>query len=696
MNPVNKKPNQLIKEKSPYLLQHANNPVDWFPWCEAAFVKAKKDDKPILLSVGYSTCHWCHVMERESFENEKIANYLNQYFVSIKVDREERPDIDKIYMDALHAMDQQGGWPLNMFLTPDKMPIAGGTYFPPEPMYGRKSFLEILHIINNSWATRREEISRAGENLLKFLISLNNSEGEGVIPNLNCFTLGFKTFEKYYDPNFYGFKTNPQNKFPPSMGLSFLLNYFSHFKDFKALEMVESTLVAMKKGGIYDQIGGGICRYSTDHRWLVPHFEKMLYDNSLFLLMLVECFSLTKKQIYKQYAYDIIQYIHRDMTLENGGIASAEDADSEGEEGKFYVWDYSQLKDILEEDSDLLLSFWNVTKEGNFENKKNILNESFENNSSDNEKIYDENWNQKLSRIRNKLLIERNKRVRPLKDDKVLTSWNSLYVRALALAGRIFDDLELIESAEKTYNYLNSTLIREGRVLRRWRENQASINGYLVDYAELAHAALELYRSTFNPSYLAQADKLAKDVIRLFSNDKGAYFDTGIDAEVLIKRSIDSYDSVEPSGNTTISFVFQKLALYGYSFSSYMKKTEEIFTYFQRDLETRPLSSSYMLSSYLLYIKEKKEIIFLFQVEDDFCTYIKSKIQTSYAPEVSFYYANENQFKKNKTEIPFLYGKEVTEPYVLYICKKGICETPIFDREEIISALIHHLPSCGF
>ncbi len=696
MIPENKKSNQLIKEKSPYLLQHATNPVDWFPWGEAAFEKAKKEDKPILLSIGYSTCHWCHVMERESFENVKIAEYLNQYFVSIKVDREERPDIDKIYMDALHAMDQQGGWPLNMFLTPEKMPIAGGTYFPPEPRYGRKSFLEILNIINNSWFSRREEILLAGENLLKFLISLNISEGDGVIPDFNCFTLGFKTFEKYYDPIFYGFKTNPQNKFPPSMGLSFLLTYHSQFKDLKALQMVETTLVAMKKGGIYDQIGGGICRYSTDHRWLVPHFEKMLYDNSLFLLVLVECFSITKKQIYKQYAYDIIQYIDRDMTLENGGIASAEDADSDGEEGKYYVWEYLQLKDILGEDSDVLLPFWNVTKEGNFENHMNILNESFTENSYDKEMINDDNWIQKLSEIRNKLLIERNKRVRPLKDDKVLTSWNSLYVRALALAGRIFDDMKLIESAEKTYNFLNSTLIREGRLLRRWRENQASINGYLVDYAELAHAAIELYRSTFNPSYLAQADKLARDVIRLFSNDRGAYFDTGIDSEMLIKRSIDSHDSVEPSGNTTMSFVFQKLALYGYSYSSYMKKTEDIYTYFQRDLETRPLSSSYMLSSYLLYTKEKKEIIFLFQLEDEFCTYIKNKIQISFTPEVSFYYANENLFQKNKTEIPFLYGKEVTEPYVLYICKEGICENPIFNREKIISALIHHLPSCGF
>lgn len=696
MTTVNKKPNQLIKEKSPYLLQHATNPVDWFPWSDAAFEKAQKEDKPILLSIGYSTCHWCHVMERESFENEKIANYLNQHFVSIKVDREERPDIDKIYMDALHAMDQQGGWPLNMFLTPEKMPIAGGTYFPPEPRYGRKSFLEILNIISSSWTSRREDILRAGDNLLKFLISLDKSEGDGDIPNLNCFTLGFKTFEKYYDPIFYGFTTNPQNKFPPSMGMSFLLNYYSQFKDLKALEMVETTLVAMKKGGIYDQIGGGICRYSTDHKWLVPHFEKMLYDNSLFLLVLVECFSLTKKQIYKQYAYDIIQYIDRDMTLENGGIASAEDADSEGEEGKFYVWDYSHLKKILGEDSEKILSFWNVTQEGNFENQMNILNENFDLNSTSKEKINDEKWNQKLLKIRNKLLIERNKRIRPLKDDKVLTSWNSLYVRALAIAGRIFEDMKLVSSAEKTYNFITSTLIREGRVLRRWRENQSSILGYLVDYGELAHAAIDLYRSTFNSSYLSQANTLAKEVIRLFSNNQGAFYDTGIDAELLIKRSIDSHDTVEPSGNTTMSFVFQKLALYGYSYSSYIKKTEDIFTYFQRDIETRPLSSSYMLSSYLLYTKDKKEIIFLFQLEDEFCIYIKNKIQTSLTPEVSFYYANEIQFKKNKTEIPFLYGKEVTEPYVLYICKEGICENPIYDKEKIISALIYHLPSCGF
>lgn len=696
MNPENHKTNKLIFEKSPYLLQHATNPVNWYPWCEEAFEKAKIEDKPILLSIGYATCHWCHVMEIESFENESIATFLNLYFVSIKVDREERPDIDKIYMDALHAMDQQGGWPLNMFLTPDKMPIAGGTYFPPEPRYGRKSFLEILNIIKNAWISQKEEILRSGENLLKFLTSLNESEGDrNLLPEVNSFALGFNAYLNYYDPIYHGFKTNAQNKFPPSMAISFLLNYYYHIKNPKALEISEATLIAMKKGGIYDQIGGGLCRYSTDQMWLIPHFEKMLYDNSLYLLVLVECYSVTKNQIFKNYAYDVINYISRDMTLENGGISCAEDADSEGEEGKFYAWDYSEFINIVGEDSNLFTEFWNVTQNGNFDHNKNILNEAFANNFHEIKGIDFEVWNQKLQNTKSKLLGIRSKRIRPLRDDKVLTSWNSLYIRALAMAGRIFEDEELILSSKKTYDFLISNLIVNNRVLRRWREGEAAINGYLVDYVELAHASIELYRATFESKYLIQADSLVQDVIKLFSNEKGAFFDTGNDSEKLIKRSIDCHDNVEPSGNTTMSFVLQKLALYGFSFTVYMKMAEDIFTYFKKDIETRPLSSPYLLSSFLQYTSEKKEIIFLYKEEDDFCSKIKKAIQTSYLSDIAFYYSDEANLEKNKVEIPILIGKRVTNQYVLYICKEGFCEYPIQEKEEILITLRKQFPSIG-
>ncbi|MCE9499516.1 MAG: DUF255 domain-containing protein, partial [Leptospira sp.] len=332
------KANRLINEKSPYLLQHAHNPVDWFPWGEEAFNKSRSEDKLILLSIGYATCHWCHVMERESFEDENTAKFMNSYFVSIKVDREERPDIDKIYMDALHATGQQGGWPLNIFLTPDKRPIAGGTYFPPVQRYGRKSFVEVLSILNDSWVNKRDEILRSADELTNYLKSESLKKEDSGLPDVSVFDSAFKMYDRFYDETFAGFKTNMVNKFPPSMGLSYLLIYYNFTKNERALSMVEQTLQAMKKGGIYDQIGGGLSRYSTDQMWLVPHFEKMLYDNSLFLISLSECYKITGNDFYKNAVYDTLNYISRDMQLASGGIASAEDADSEGEEGKFYVF----------------------------------------------------------------------------------------------------------------------------------------------------------------------------------------------------------------------------------------------------------------------------------------------------------------------------------------------------------------------
>ncbi|EMO75364.1 PF03190 family protein, partial [Leptospira kirschneri str. 200801925] len=373
MEPNSRNPNRLSKEKSPYLQQHSYNPVDWFPWGEEALTKAKDQDKLIFLSVGYATCHWCHVMEKESFENQSIADYLNSHFVSIKVDREERPDIDRIYMDALHAMEQQGGWPLNMFLTPEGQPITGGTYFPPESRYGRKGFLEVLNIIQKVWTEKRSELIAAASELSQYLKDSGESRAkekqEADFPPENCFDSGFLLYENYYDSQFGGFKTNQVNKFPPSMGLGFLLRYYHSSGNPNALEMVENTLLAMKRGGIYDQIGGGLCRYSTDPRWLVPHFEKMLYDNSLFLEILAEYSLVSKKISAKSFALDIVSYLHRDMRMDGGGICSAEDADSEEEEGLFYIWDLEEFREVCGEDSSLLEKFWNVTKEGNFEGK---------------------------------------------------------------------------------------------------------------------------------------------------------------------------------------------------------------------------------------------------------------------------------------------------------------------------------------
>lgn len=694
MNEKSKKPNRLHLEKSPYLLQHAYNPVDWYPYCEEALLKAKQENKPILLSIGYSTCHWCHVMEKESFEDPSIAVILNENFISIKVDREERPDIDSIYMDALQAMDQQGGWPLNMFLTPNAVPIAGGTYFPPEPRYGRKSFKEILQIISDAWKTRQSELESVGDNLLKFLCSVQESEISDEFPESSCFSNGFQVYKNYYDSKFYGFKTNTQNKFPPSMGLSFLLNYYYFSKDLFALEMVESTLIAMKRGGIYDQIGGGISRYSTDHKWLVPHFEKMLYDNSLYLFTLIECFSLTNKNIYKKISYEIIRYIDRDMRLPENGISSAEDADSDGEEGKFYVWSYEEIKPILGENFKILSEFWNITPSGNFEGK-NILNETISEDFIKKHELIESEWNEVIDDVRQKLLVARSKRVRPLRDDKIITSWNALYITALAFAGRIFSDNTLISSAEKIYDFIIKNLFQEGRLLRSWRNGKGSIKGYLVDYAELANASIELYNSTFKVEYLNTAYNLTKDVIRLFDTGKGVYYTTGSDSEKLIRRSIDSFDSVEPAGNSTFSLVLQKLSLFGFEYTDFTSRAEKIFRYYKKDLEIRPLSSPFLLKSYLHFLEVKYEIIFISEGKDEFSNSILHFFQSNHIPNLAFCFVILSEFGKMTEKIPFLKGKNPEGSYTLYICRETLCEVPLFSRESIAKKLKDIFPGIG-
>ncbi|HNC00339.1 MAG TPA: thioredoxin domain-containing protein, partial [Leptospiraceae bacterium] len=557
----NRKPNRLIEEKSPYLLQHAYNPVDWYPWCEEAFEKAKREDKIVILSIGYATCHWCHVMEKESFEDERTAEIMNRDFVAIKVDREERPDIDKIYMDALHAMDQQGGWPLNMFLTPDKKPVAGGTYFPPVQKYGRKSFTEILAIIKNVWDTRKQELIDSSEAIASYLQKENLADNPDLtLPPDTAFSSAYQMYDRFFDDTYYGFKTNMVNKFPPSMGLSFLLFHYHITKETKALHMVEKTLMAMKRGGIYDQIGGGLCRYATDGRWLVPHFEKMLYDNSLFIEALRECYQVTQNPFYKEVVYDIVKYIRRDMTLKEGVIASAEDADSEGEEGKFYLWSLEEFRSICKEDSEVLEKFWNVTEEGNFE-EKNILNETFDIDFIKENNLNREEFQSIVQRNKEKLLDVRAKRIRPLRDDKVLTSWNCLYLKAITGAAIAFGDKSLLADAIQIFDFIQKNLFNENcRLLRRYRTGESKILAYLTDYAELTLASIYLYKATYDLKYIKTAAGLAEETIRLFQSEKGVFYDTGIDGEALIRRSIDAYDGVEPSGNSSMAHAFNFLS----------------------------------------------------------------------------------------------------------------------------------------
>lgn len=679
-----RKPNRLVQEKSPYLLQHAYNPVDWYPWGEEAFEKAKRENKIVILSIGYATCHWCHVMERESFEDEATAAIMNRDFISIKVDREERPDIDKIYMDALHAMGEQGGWPLNMFLTPDKKPVAGGTYFPPVAKYGRKSFTEILGILKTVWDTRKQELIDSSEALASHLQSEDfAAKTDSTLPSESAFINGFQMYDKFFDETFYGFKTNTVNKFPPSMGLSYLLNFYKKSKNQKALFMVEKTLVAMKKGGIYDQIGGGISRYATDHRWLVPHFEKMLYDNSLFIQALAECFLVTGNSFYKDSVYDIVNYIRRDMTLEEGGIACAEDADSEGEEGKFYIWSLEEFRSICGKDSEILEKFWDVTEEGNFEGH-NILNEAFEWDFEKENNLNPKEFKLLLERNKKKLLEYRSKRIRPLRDDKVLTSWNCLYIKALAFSSVAFQDKSLLDDAIKIYEFIQKNLFDEKcRLLRRYRNGEARFFAYLTDYAELALAAIYLYKATYNIKYIKSAHSLTEETIRLFRSPSGAFFDTGSDGEKLIRRSIDGYDGVEPSGNSSMAHVLNLLASLGIETNRYEEIANSIYRHFSEDLNSRAISYPSMLSAYLYTSSSPKQIVVLADKDNLDAKEILKFLETKYLPDAIIVYVTKDEISEVQEILPVLKGKTSDKPLAIFVCQNQTCDLPIFTLEEL-------------
>ncbi|MEO2043211.1 MAG: thioredoxin domain-containing protein, partial [Nitrospinaceae bacterium] len=507
--------NSLIKEKSPYLLQHAHNPVNWYPWGDAPFKIAKEKNLPVMVSIGYATCHWCHVMERESFEDPILAAVLNESFVCIKVDREERPDVDSIYMQSIQALGQQGGWPLNVFMTPDAVPFYGGTYFPPERRYNLPSFLDVLQFLIKTWTNEQDKIEKQTKAVMSFI--RQSSVREKSTAALD--DLGFEgedkaleLFENHYDRLNHGFQFQKQNKFPPSMGLSLLLRLHHRTGNSNSLAMTENTLKAMKFGGIYDQIGGGLSRYSTDYKWLVPHFEKMLYDNALFTTALIETYQVTGKKEFANFANDLLRYIDRDMTSVEGAFFSAEDADSEGVEGKFYVWTQEEVEKILgRKTASIAIPYYNITKEGNFEGN-NILNitRSLETVAKE---AGMQNADVELQIARDKLLEVRSKRIRPLLDDKVLTSWNALMISAMAKTGRVLDDADRIKKSARAMEFILSNLrTPEGKILRRYREGEARYDGYLFDYTATATACLDLYEATHEPHYIQTARELMQRV----------------------------------------------------------------------------------------------------------------------------------------------------------------------------------------
>jgi len=535
--------NRLAEEKSPYLLQHAHNPVDWYPWGEEAFEKARREDKPVFLSIGYATCHWCHVMERESFENEEIARLMNDAFICIKVDREERPDIDNIYMTVCQMTTGSGGWPLTIFMTPDKKPFHAATYIPPDSRFGRIGMTQLIPRISNAWKTRRDEVHGSAGQITDILASQNAQPPSAKLTS-KVLEDGYQALMAQYDYQKGGF--GPKPKFPTPHKLVFLLRH----GEADGIRAAEHTLEEMRQGGIYDQIGFGFHRYSTDNEWLVPHFEKMLYDQALMAIAYTEAFELTRKPFYRAVAEEILTYVIRDMTAPEGGFYSAEDADSEGEEGLFYIWEAAEITSVLGDDDEFAARVWNLSPSGNFRDEasgrmsgKNIPHLSA---------LPDADDEDRLATIRKKLFEERETRIHPLKDTKILADWNGLMIAAFAKAGRAFGEQKYLDAAREANTFIETRMRAEdGRLWHRYRDGHTAVPGQFEDYSFLIFGLLELYEATLDARLLDTA--LAYNaLLEVFftDDDLGGYFMTSSDAEELLIRPKSLYDGAIPSGNS--------------------------------------------------------------------------------------------------------------------------------------------------
>ncbi|PYM22508.1 MAG: thioredoxin domain-containing protein [Candidatus Rokuibacteriota bacterium] len=538
--------NRLSKETSPYLLQHAHNPVDWYPWGEEAFARARAENKPILLSVGYSACHWCHVMERESFENPDIAGIMNQGFVNVKVDREERPDVDHIYMQAVQSMTGHGGWPMTVFLTPEGTPFYGGTYFPPQDRHGLPGFPKLLAAIADAWHARRGEVEQSARELTASLGQTERLRRAATLLGEEILFAAFQGISSQFDEEWGGLGGAP--KFPQPMIWEFVLRFWKRSRNPYAQRMVHTTLVRMARGGIYDHLGGGFARYSVDAHWMVPHFEKMLYDNAQLASLYLHAWLAFGDPECRRVCEETLDYILRDMTDPAGGFYSAEDADSEGHEGKFYVWTAEEIRAVLGADAERALAYWGADRGPNFEGK-NILY------------LPAEPDPESVAPLRARLLEARGRRVRPGRDDKVLAGWNGLACRALAEAGRALGRADYVAAAVRNAEFLLTQMRQDGRLLRTWKSGRAHLKGYLEDYAMVAAALIDVYEATFDRRWLDEARTLADDMLRLFWDDAlEGFYDTGHDHEKLIVRPRNLFDNAVPSGTSVAIETLLRLA----------------------------------------------------------------------------------------------------------------------------------------
>ncbi|MEK6408755.1 MAG: thioredoxin domain-containing protein [Acidobacteriota bacterium] len=679
--------NKLIDETSPYLLQHAHNPVDWYPWGPEALERSRSEDKPILLSIGYSACHWCHVMEHESFENEDIARLMNENFVCIKVDREERPDLDSIYMNAVQMMTGHGGWPMTVFLTPDLKPFYGGTYYPPTDSRGMPGFPRVLTSIADSYKTRRTDILASADAITAELKKSDRFIASNEMLTTEVLNQAFSGLAGSFDSKHGGFGSAP--KFPPSMTLMSLLRHHKRTHSPEALNMVETTLQKMAGGGMYDHLGGGFARYSVDARWLVPHFEKMLYDNALLTRIYLYAYQETKNPVYRRIAEETLEYIIRDMTDRSGGFYSSEDADSEGEEGKFYVWTRAEVLSILGgEDGETFCDFFDVTEEGNFEHGNSILNtpRSLEEFAAEKGGSVEE-IGRIINACKRKLFYAREQRVRPGRDDKTLAAWNGLMLTAFAEAANILGRDDYREVAVRNAEFLTTQLMKDGRLLRTYKAGQAKLNGYLEDYAYVIEGLLAVYEATFEMRFFTQARQLADTMIaRFWDEQDGGFYFTSSDHEELITRTKDYFDNATPSGNSVSAIALLKLGLLTQG-QEYSRCAVTILRAMRPAMSRYPSAFGYMLGALDFYLSEPKEIAIAGKLDSHEVRSFVEEIHSRYLPN-KVVAACEPGAEGAASEIQLLMGRTAIDgKATAYVCRNYTCLKPATTVEELAARL---------
>jgi len=688
--------NRLIFEPSPYLQQHARNPIDWYPWGEEAFAKAQKENKPIFLSIGYTTCHWCHVMEHESFEDEEVAEVMNEKFIAIKVDREERPDIDEVYMSFTMAMTGSGGWPMTIIMTPDtKKPFFAGTYYPKKDVPGRAGLITVLNQIGDFWDTRYEEIVSEADRVTEIIRQHTDNEA-GDMPQEDAFEQAFQFFAEQFDSEHAGFGTRP--KFPVPPNHSYLLRYYARSGDAKALEMVERSLVAMRQGGMYDQIGFGTHRYSTDRKWLLPHFEKMLYDQALLAIANIEAYQVTGKEVYADTAKEIFTYVLRDMTSKTGGFYSAEDADSEGEEGKFYVWKPAEVIEVVgKEKADLFNQIYNITEAGNF------IEEATGEATGDSIPHLQKSlsaWAQELGKdeaelraqldsTRQKLFEHRESRIHPQKDDKILTDWNGLMIAAFAKGAQVFDSQEYRDAATNAADFALTTLRNDdGRLLKRYRQGEAGLAAHLEDYAFLTWGLIDLYEATFAPQYMTAAVELTDAMIEHFwDEEEGGFYMTADDSEELLLRTKKLYGGAIPSGNAVAACNLTRLHRITAN-EDYQTRFVDLLKAYGTEVNRSPSQFPQVMIALDFYYGPSKEIVIAGDPEAEDTQAMLAAIRKPFLPNKVVLVRPEGDSPEITKLAPYTASQMARDgKATAYVCENFACNLPTTDVAEMVELL---------